>query len=178
MNAPRITIGLGAMLITACVSPQGKGQVMREDDALIFEKFKTLAGTFLEVEGEGEPARIEYRLISRGTVLTETWIMPAGQYGPNGKEELTVFHMDNGALIATHYCAAGIHPTMVLNPESPPGKYNFVPRSISNLSSHNESHNSGFGYTFEDEDTVYRSEQWTIKGEKSLSYLRMARVKE
>lgn len=151
---------------------------MQRDDTLVFEEFKKLAGTFQEVEGDGEPAIIEYELISRGTALAETWIMPAGQYGPNGKRELTVFHMDKGVLVATHYCGVGIHPTMILDPDSPAGTHNFIPRSIFNLASPNESHNSAFGYTFEDEDTVYRSEEWTISGQKSLSYLRMVRAED
>jgi len=163
----RLLIGLTALSMTACVSHQEEETPVSVDEALVFEEFKKLAGTFLEVEGEGDPAIIKYELISRGTALTETWIMPAGQYGPNGKKELTVFHMDNGALVATHYCAVGIHPTMVLDPDSPSGTYNFIPRQISNLSSPTESHNSAFGYTFEDENTVSRSEQWHISGEKN-----------
>lgn len=166
---------LATMLMANCVATETQEHSMNEDDALAFEEFKKLSGTFLEVEGEGKPARIEYSLISKGTALKERWIMPAGDYGPEGKEELTVFHMDNGVLVATHYCAVGIHPTMVLDPESPSGKYNFIPRTISNLASLDQSHNSAFGYTFEDSRTVLRSEQWTISGETSVSYLRMMR---
>jgi len=172
----KFSIGLVAALIAVCAPSQAKGPTnSQRNDAHIFEKFKALAGTFVEVEVEGRPAIIEYRLISRGTALTETWIMPAGQYGANGKRELTVFHMDNGVLVATHYCAAGIHPSMILDPESPSGEYNFTARNIANLSSSDQSHNSGFGYTFESDDTVYRSEEWTVSGKKQLSHMRMTR---
>ncbi|MEP1143229.1 MAG: hypothetical protein ABJH52_05885 [Henriciella sp.] len=101
--------------------------------------------------------------------------MPAGQYGPDGKRELTVFHMDNGVLVATHYCGVGVHPTMILGPKSSGGTYNFIPRTIANLESKEQNHNSGFGYSFEDDGTVYRSEQWTISGKRQVSYLRMER---
>lgn len=161
--------------LTACISTPSYAEEASADQEAAFEQFKKLAGIFVEVEGEGEPARIEYRLISRGTALTETWFMPAGLYGPEGKTELTVFHMDNGALVATHYCASGIHPTMVMDTSSPSGTYNFVPRTISNLASSDQSHNSGFGYTFEGDDIVHRSELWTISGAPSVSYLRMVR---
>ena len=176
MIRSRFIFGMATLLLAACVSVHEKEQPRAEDDTLVFEKFKKLAGTFLEVDGDGEPARIEYRLISRGTVLTETWIMPADQDGPDSDKELTVFHMDNGVLVATHYCGVGIHPTMVLDPGSPTGTYNFVPRTISNLPSPSESHNSAFGYTFVDENTVNRSEQWTISGENKLSNLKMVRA--
>lgn len=172
----KFSLGLIAAVIAACAPTQAISPVTSQrSDAHIFEKFKALNGTFVEVEVDGQPAIIEYQLISRGTALTETWIMPAGQYGPNGKKELTVFHMDNGVLVATHYCAAGIHPSMILDPESPSGEYNFTPRKISNLSTSDQSHNSGFGYTFEDDDTVYRSEEWTVSGKKQLSHMRMKR---
>ncbi len=179
MGRLKFSVGLMALLIVGCASAHVRkpAQSMR-DDAATFERFKGLAGTFVEVEGEGEPAIIEYRLISRGTALTETWIMPAGQYGPEGKRELTVFHMDNGALVATHYCAAGIHPSMILDPESPEGEYNFIPQRIANLSSASQSHNSGFGYAFEEKGTVYRSEEWTVEGKPIQSFMRMARSSE
>ncbi len=172
------TFGIAALLNSPSLSAQDAAQSEPQDDAAVFEKFKQLAGTFQEIDVDGAPAIIEYRLISRGNALQETWIMPAGTYGPNGKRELTVFHMDNGVLVATHYCASGIHPTMALDPESPAGTYNFVPRAISNLASTDQSHNSGFGYAFEDEDTVYRSEQWTVDGEDRLSFLRMVRASD
>jgi len=171
----RIIAVMAALLITACASSEEKGQYMLTDEALVFEEFKKLAGTFQEVDSDGAPAIIEYDLISRGTALTETWIMPKGKYGPNGKKELTVFHMDNGSLVATHYCAVGIHPTMILDPDSPAETYNFIPRNVSNLSSPSDNHNTAFGYSFEDENTVYRSEQWQISGESNLSYLKMVR---
>ncbi len=178
MNKWLSTFGITVLLISSPISAREPVQVESQDDTLAFEKFKQLAGTFKEVEGEGEPAQIEYRLISRGNALEETWIMSGGPDGSDVKRELTVFHMDNGTLVATHYCASGIHPTMVLDPQSPTGTYNFVPRSISNLASDDQSHNSGFGYTFEDEHTVYRSEQWTVSGKYQKSYLRMVRSSE
>ena len=175
MPLSRAFVGIAALAITGCASTAGMEQSMGEDDALVFERFKKLAGTFLEVDAAGEPARIEYRLISRGEALTETWVMPPGEYGSNGKEELTVFHMDNGVLIATHYCATGVHPTMMLDPGGPQGVYNFIPRTISNLSSSDEIHNSAFSYTFVDENTVRRSEQWSGSGPNTTSYLTMVR---
>ena len=176
MKKSKSILSVAAFLISGCASAGGPDLAMLYNDAAVFEKFKKLEGTFREVKGSGDPAIIEYRLISRGTALTETWIMPKGEYGPNGKQELTVFHMDNGALVATHYCAVGIHPTMILDPNSPPGTYNFIPRHISNLDSPDQSHNSGFGYTFDDENTAHRSEIWTISGEEKESHLTMVRA--
>ncbi len=165
-----------SLLLTACVTPSQPENIMQTDDAAIFETFKTLEGVFHEVDTDGTPARIEYRLIARGTALTETWYMPAGQYGPDGKEELTVFHMNNGKLVATHYCGVGIQSTMHLKTDPQTGEHKFLLHSISNLPSPEASHNSGFGYRFDGEDSIQRSEEWMIDGEPSISHLTMVRA--
>lgn len=137
--------------------------------ALAFEKMKGFVGTYDEVDEDGKPARIDYTLISRGSALVENWTFA------NGKGEMTVFHMDKGQLVATHYCASGIQSTMILAPITTPGVYNFTLRSATNLPDPAKAHNSGFGYTISDLDTVERTEIWTKEGKESLSKLTMVR---
>jgi len=139
------------------------------DHSGLFEAMKTLAGTYYENGEAGKIARVDYRLISRGSALTESWSMPSG------KEELTVFHMDNGVLVATHYCAAGIQSTMQLTSKSDDNVYQFRLRSATNLSSPEASHNSGFGYRFADNKQVFRNEIWSTDGRESVSDLVLTR---
>lgn len=139
------------------------------DHQAIFDSMKTLAGTYYELGEPDSLAQVDYRLISRGSALTETWFMPSG------KEELTVFHMDNGVLVATHYCAAGIQSTMQLVGKSPEDIYQFRLRSATNLPSAEASHNSGFGYRFTDNQQVFRNEIWTTAGKASVSDLILKR---
>lgn len=137
----------------------------------VFEKLKTLEGTHYEIDADGRPARVDYEIVARGSVLTETWIMT------DGLKEITVFHMNNGELMATHYCAANIQSTMTLKsvPSSETREYVFVLDAVSNLAAPDLSHNSGFGYTFVDENTVVRTEKWTKSGEDSISELTLLR---
>lgn len=132
----------------------------------------------MEVDTDGYLARIEYRLISRGSALTETWFMEPKADGSDGTQELTVFHMNHGALFATHYCAAGLQSTMALQAESPAGEYIFTLKSISNLETPDDAHNSGFSYQFETSDVIHRSERWAISGEETVTNLTMLRIKD
>lgn len=142
------------------------------DHALAFEKMKGLVGTYDEVDAESKGARVDYTLISRGSALVENWTFASG------KGEMTVFHMDNGILIATHYCASGIQSTMKLAPSSTPEVYDFTLRSATNLPNPDRAHNSGFGYTVSNLNRVDRTEIWTSKGEKSKSMITMNRRKD
>lgn len=168
----------GALLTSSCTTIKVQNTENHQNDGLAFEQFKELAGTFLEVDTDGRPARIEYRLISRGSALTETWFMAPKADGSDSTQELTVFHMNNGALVATHYCAAGAQSTMALKPESPAGEYIFTLQSISNLESPDDAHNSGFGYQFETNDIIHRSERWTKSGKETVTNLTMLRIKD
>src|SRR5262249_51318293 len=52
---------------------------------------------------------LEYELVSGGTVLVEHEYMP--QY--EGEHQMiTVYHLDSGKLVLTHYCHAGNQPHM------------------------------------------------------------------
>lgn len=136
---------------------------------LAFHKMKSLVGTYDEVDKNGEGARIDYKLISRDSALVENWTFA------NGKSEMTVFHMDNGKLIATHYCASGIQSTMTLENDSTPEAYNFTLRSATNFPDKSKAHNSGFGYNLSDLSSIDRTEIWTKDGEESLSEITMKR---
>ncbi|MFK7958355.1 MAG: hypothetical protein AB8B96_19835 [Lysobacterales bacterium] len=139
------------------------------DHAATFEAMKTFVGTYDEQADASSAARVDYRLISRGSALTESWLMASG------KQELTVFHMDNGTLVATHYCAAGVQSTMALTDKTDDGLYRFRLRSATNLASADASHNSGFGYRFDDNQQIFRNEIWSRAGQESESDLMLKR---
>lgn len=85
------------------------------DDAAkqAFAKMKTLVGKWKGTMGEGKdamPATVEYKLTGSGTALVET-LGPGSPY-----EMVSVYHMDNGSLVMTHYCGAGNQPFMKLKP--------------------------------------------------------------
>ena len=75
---------------------------------LAFEKLKTLVGRWEGATPAGKIA-LEYELVSGGTVLLEREYMPQYQ----GEHQMvTVYNLDNGHLVLTHYCHEGNQPHM------------------------------------------------------------------
>lgn len=74
-----------------------------------FERLKTFAvGEWQGETANGATLRVDYKTISRGSALVEIW-----QPGTRA-ETMTVFHRDGERVLATHYCAQGNQPRLVL----------------------------------------------------------------
>src|SRR5688500_8418749 len=77
------------------------------DGRVAFEKLKTLAGTWRgHVGAPDRAATIEYRLVSGGTVVMET-LFPGTSH-----EMISMYYLDGGNLLLTHFCSAGNQPQM------------------------------------------------------------------
>jgi hypothetical protein len=77
-----------------------------------FERLKSLAGEWQGQAGHGDktfPATVTYRLASNGTVVMET-LMPGTPH-----EMISMYHLDGGELVMTHYCGIGNQPRMKLD---------------------------------------------------------------
>src|SRR5579883_1826017 len=70
-------------------------------------QLSSLAGEWEAKTRSGATVRVVYRLTSASSVLLQTW-----QPGST-RETVTVFHADNGRLMATHYCAQGNQPRLI-----------------------------------------------------------------
>jgi len=137
----------------------------------IFERFQQLSGSYVENPAAGQEdnvAEVEYALWSRDSAVVESWTMPT-------KREMTVFHMDNEQLVATHYCGAGIQVTMHLEWPMQDDELIFKARYVSNHSNPDAAFNSGFGYRFMPNGDIVRSEVWTTAGEDSHSSITLER---
>ncbi len=105
-----------------------------------FERLKNLAGTWqgsMET-ADGEAAAARYELISGGTAVMETMF-------PGTPHEMrSVYHMDGGNLVLTHYCAAGNQPRMKLDAAaSTPEKLVFQFAGGSNMNPAKDGHIHG-----------------------------------
>jgi hypothetical protein len=80
---------------------------MISDDAAKagLERFKSLAGEWVDQEDESR-VMASYRVVSAGSAVVET-VFPGAAH-----EMVTVYHLDNGMLVCTHYCAMGNQPTL------------------------------------------------------------------
>lgn len=76
-----------------------------------FEKLKALSGTWSGPIGSptGPKGRIRYEVISAGSVVMEI-LFPGEPH-----EMRSMYHLDKGDLIMTHYCSGGTQPHMRLS---------------------------------------------------------------
>jgi hypothetical protein len=87
----------------------------QRSDAAAFERLKSLVGDWTAKTEHGEhtgDAAVNYRLTAGGSVLMETLF--AGT--PN--EMVTMYYLDGGKLVLTHYCMLHNQPHMTLEAAS------------------------------------------------------------
>ena len=114
---------LAAVLTLSCLPLAAAAQSLvpaapagKADPKAAFERLKALAGDWTgEVKGVG-PAAVTWRVISNGSAVVEE-IFPGAEH-----EMMTVYTLDAGRLVATHYCAAGNQPRFALGPKSTAGE--------------------------------------------------------
>ena len=70
-----------------------------------FDQLASLAGEWRSV-GDQRSVTVGYRSISNGSAVVETW------RSASGRETMTVYFADKGAVLATHYCGQGNQATL------------------------------------------------------------------
>src|SRR4051794_10956607 len=81
---------------------------MGPDGRAAFERLKALVGTWHGHFGKDEsPAEVTYHLIGGGNIVMES-LFPG-----TPKEMVSMYFLDGGNLIMTHYCSVGNQPQMV-----------------------------------------------------------------
>ena len=164
MNSVKVMI---AVLMIAGV---GLSQAMRPapsaTPAAGFDRLKSLAGEWKGIMHEGGkplPATTSYRIVSGGSVVMN--VLGAGtQY-----EMITMFHMDNRALMATHYCAGHNQPRFLLVPSSEPNVLQFEFKDVTNLPTPAAPHMVGLKITFVDANHHFQDWTYLEKGQESTS---------
>ncbi|MFN7994307.1 MAG: hypothetical protein U0Q18_11925 [Bryobacteraceae bacterium] len=107
---------LTAGLILGAIALQAAGpKAERSADADAFATLKTLAGNWQSEKVDPKMGRVHlsYEVIAAGTAVVER---TTGEKMP---EMLTVYHLDGGHLMLTHYCMAGNQPRMQMRTFSP-----------------------------------------------------------
>ena len=95
--------------ILALAAPAASSSASADGKAA-FERLKSLAGEWQGTVGApgGPPASIRYEVGSGGTIVREL-LFPGTEH-----EMLNVYHLVDGELMATHYCAMGNQPRFKL----------------------------------------------------------------
>ncbi|MFL5328978.1 MAG: hypothetical protein ACJ8C4_08675 [Gemmataceae bacterium] len=141
----------------------------RNDPSEVFDRLKTLVGDWEGTFPGGKTHRINIRLTAGDTVLVETWAL-----GPN-RESMTLYHMDDESLVATHYCPQGNQPRLQYVPAGDGDKFNFRFRDGTNLKrSKGTSHQHLFWIQLLDEKTFLRSELYVKNGSNDAEVGKLA----
>ena len=103
----RKTLALASIALALTFGFVARGVAQEKADKtpaqVAFEKLKSLAGEWNK--GEGKVTH-RFQVVSAGSVVFED-MMPGTPY-----EMITMYHLDKGDLVLTHYCAHGNQPRM------------------------------------------------------------------
>lgn len=102
-------VAVGAILagITFADAPTSRPAAPATPAAAAFQRFKSLAGQWIGTSTKGWEEKSTYTVIAGGSAVMHT----SFEAHP-GQTMLTVFYLDNGELMLTHYCVAGNAPRM------------------------------------------------------------------
>jgi hypothetical protein len=105
-RARRLTLALGV----ACLAAVAQAGESAADHKAAFERMKTLVGAWQghHTTPDGPTMEVEYRLTGNGTALVERL------FAGSPHEMTSVYHLEAGELVLTHYCAMGNQPRMKL----------------------------------------------------------------
>lgn len=106
-NSSLALLGVVAGLLAADTAGSGA------DPKAAFAQLKALAGEWKGGIGrpDGPAGTVLYRVTANGHTVMET-LFPGMDH-----EMISMYHLDGGDLVMTHYCAAGNQPRMKLNRE-------------------------------------------------------------
>lgn len=162
------TLALSSLLATVSAYPQraDSGPITPQE---AFDTLLSLAGTWKVKDSPGD-FRIAYEATAGGTVLLEAWMVGAT------KHSITVYHLDDERLIATHYCPQGNQPRLQLESASVEGKFHFSFLDATGMASPDEAHQHYLSYDFSASgETFTRSEKYLEKGVEETSSLVLVR---
>jgi len=122
-----------------------------------FAKIKALAGDWTLAGGDGSVA-VTYRVTAAGTAVVET-LFPGSPH-----EMVTVYTVDKGDLVLTHYCAEGNQPHMKATKGADAGTIDFAYDGAGNMKSEKEGHMHEASFSFVDADHVKSTWQYYKDG--------------
>lgn len=108
--SPCLVLSALALASAAALPARAEGPAVEPKAA--FERLKSLAGTWEGQAGHGQPgeaATVTYRVASGGSVVEET-LFPGTPH-----EMISMYHLADGGLLMTHYCAMANQPRMKLD---------------------------------------------------------------
>lgn len=139
--------------------------VSASDAERAFERLKKLQGVWHGSSTKGWTDTDTIRVIARGSAILST-----SQFVDEPSEGMaTVFVMENGKLLMTHYCEAGNQPVLQAQTiENDGSKITFEFKGGTNLPSRNVGHMDSVTFQFEDENHFSSQWSWYANGQQKL----------
>lgn len=176
MRSLVLTLGL-ACLAASCSSY--KNHHVRAEGASNehFKMFTELVGDWYVVDADGDPdpdaLMLSYELTASGTVVVER-VFPGKSY-----EMLTMYYMDGGNLMLTHYCSEGNQPTMIEVPTDSQRVVVFEFHSGTNMDASVSGHMHSAKFEFLDVDRIRSSwSYWKDGAETGVEVMDVARIED
>lgn len=150
-----ITLALALLLSIVAVAPLFSDEMAKPAAPVnpMFDKLKSLAGEWTGTTKEG-PFAINYRVTAAGSAVVET-MFPGTQH-----EMITVYHMDRGDIVLTHYCAAQNQPMMRAKAPGASASLAFTFDGGSNMDAATDGHMHELTMTIVDNETLH--EEWVF----------------
>lgn len=156
-----VAVGIAALALPLAARPQQK----TGDGSEAFARLKNLVGDWELTGPDGSKSTVGYELVSGDTVLQET-----SHEVVDGKPAsmVTMYYLDGGQLMLTHYCIAKNQPTMrgEYSPESKTLAFRFV--RASNLANPNDGHMHDVTIKFLDND--HFTAEWTFWKDQKAAF--------
>jgi hypothetical protein len=143
-----VLLALGAL---AVADDKAKATKSPSDAQAKLEQLKKLAGTWVEADKDGKPTDKVVSVVkvtAGGSAVSET-IFPGTE-----QEMLSVYHLDHGDLVMTHYCMLGNQPKMKADPKSPKNQIKFEFAGGTNFDPAKDMHMHEGTLTFVDDDHI------------------------
>lgn len=136
----------------ATASPQGMKANNRQAEDL-FKQMSTLTGSWTGVDNTGSPCHSTFVMTSSGSVVRELMF-------PGSEHEMTnMIHLDNDAVVLTHYCGVGNQPRLKGRPGKLPNQIVFELDRVSNLARSPDHYMGALTLTFNSADSY--TAEWT-----------------
>ena len=161
------------LLVGPFVAYAGEGRGTPYSGSKEYERMRQLVGVWegtSNMEKEGQPVKVEYRLTAGGSAIVET-LFPG-----TSEEMVSVYHDNKGELSMTHYCMLQNQPTMrLLNASA--DRLDFIFDEGNGINPEKDSHMHALSISFVDKDHIVQN--WTLfedGKEKGVTRLNLSRV--
>lgn len=166
------------LLISSALNGKSPSNASEVQADAAFARIKSLAGEWQSVGPKGEHSRLTFQLISAGSAVMERFSSDA--LPPDSGEMVTMYYMDRGELVLTHYCIAHNQPHLratLYDPKTGELSFDFVDGG--NMATGREGHMHSAKIHFIDNDHIISEWQFMEAGSPKFKEIsQFTRVKQ